>query len=112
MKSKKILFIYTTIDSESKGKSMIRSLLDERLIGCGLTAKADSQYHWLGEITTDNEWVIWLKTILPLKDTAIKRLTQLHPYEIPCILHTTMKANTDYLTWLKQQVDRPVDGDI
>ncbi|GAA5220523.1 divalent-cation tolerance protein CutA [Membranihabitans marinus] len=105
MKANTILIIYTTIDRQSTGQELIRTLLNERIIGCGLTTQANSQYHWMGDIISDKEWVLWMKTILPLKEKAIDRLGELHPYDIPCILNYTVEANSSYVEWLEQQVE-------
>ncbi len=97
-----ILFI-TTFSDEEQAAAVIRQLLEERLIACGtMMPKAKSIYSWQGTIEENNEVVVFIKTTLSLQAVCMKRLQELHPYEVPEILGFSPNiANESYAAWIK-----------
>lgn len=96
--------IYSTIDSEDQGKSIIETLLEEGMIGCGVTSKAESLYWWDGQIEHAGEFILLIKTLPDIKEAVMNRLAALHPYEVPCILSYTMESHSAYFQWMQSQI--------
>jgi periplasmic divalent cation tolerance protein len=83
------------------------SAIADRIVGERLAAAAnihapiDSCYHWKGRIGRASEVPLVLKTRRSLFESLAARITELHPYDTPCILGIEVTlVNQTYLTWL------------
>lgn len=95
-----IISIYITCPDEVTAATIARTLITEKLIACGNILPVRSIYPWQGEIIDDNENILIAKTLKVKSSELIKRVEELHPYEIPCIITSEVNANTDYANWL------------
>ena len=58
-----IRLLLTTLASDTEAKTLVRQLLEERLIACGtLISSAQSLYWWQGKIEESAEVILLLKT--------------------------------------------------
>lgn len=82
---------------------LVRTLLEERLIGCAnIIPGVRSMYWWEGAIQDDTEVVLLIETPTERLDAAIARLGELHPYEVPKIVALDPAAvNAPYVAWLR-----------
>lgn len=92
-----------------EAEELARRLLDERLIACAnLLPAAKSIYRWEGKTETTEETVLVMKTDARLTRKLIKRLRDLHSYEVPEILLLTVKdGNPRYLRWVRAETIGP-----
>ena len=95
----------TTVASADEAVSLIRTLLDRRLVACGtLLPGARSLYRWEGKVADEQEVVVLLKTRsarLELLETA---LTEVHPYKLPELLALPVAGGLEkYLEWLNDE---------
>ena len=95
-----MILIYVTHPTEEHAVSILKTLVDEKLVACGNIYPIRSIYPWEGEIVNENEYVSILKSIPKLKDSIIKRITELHEYKIPCIITFNIEANPVYKNWI------------
>ena len=88
-----------------EAETVVRSLLDERLVACGnVLPGAVSLYRWQGEVHRDNEAVVILKTLRRLVPRVLERAQALHPYEVPELLvQEVVDGNRAYLQWVQQE---------
>ncbi len=71
---------------------------------------AQSTYRWQGEVTTDAELQLLVKTTASRVDDAIARIVELHPYELPeCIAVETRAGLPAYLDWIRAQTREDTD---
>jgi periplasmic divalent cation tolerance protein len=94
--------VLTTVATQDEAVTLVRALLDRRLIACGtLLPTARSLYRWQGKIADESEVVLMLKTRaarLPLLETAF---AELHPYKVPELLALPVSAGAEkYLGWI------------
>lgn len=77
-------------------------LIDEGLVACAnILPLMRSLYRWRGERFDELEVGVLFKTDAALLDAAIKRLTDLHPYDTPAILGwKTDAASPSTVNWL------------
>lgn len=79
-----------------------RMLLEENLIACAnLIPGVQSLYRWKGELCNDRETVLVMK--VPEKNIAklLKRLKELHSYEVPEFLVLGVDAGSnEYVKWV------------
>lgn len=99
--------IFTTAPAK-EGPAIVKTLLNNRLIGCGnLLEGARSLYWWDGAIQDDKETVIFMETTEELSDAALEMLYQIHPYDVPkIVLLNPEKVNPSYLEWLNSETQK------
>lgn len=95
-----LLVYYTTYPDKETAQKITRSLLEIRLIACANIYTIDSMYRWKGEIVEEQEWVAILKSPAHLKEKLINAINEIHPYDVPCIVHWSAEANAEYLKWV------------
>lgn len=96
--------IYVTHPNSAQATSLCDTLLSERLIACSVLLPAESSYWWNGNIERSQEVVSILKT-LPDKWESVKaRISELHSYDVPCILKFDVEANEAYAAWVQSEV--------
>lgn len=99
------LFYITCPDSEHAQK-IARQLLSEKLIACAnILPQMQSLYWWKEQIESSTEAVLLIKTQFSeniSRDLLFKRIKDLHPYEVPCIMEIQIgDVNDAYLNWIQ-----------
>ncbi|MBE9039462.1 divalent-cation tolerance protein CutA [Oscillatoriales cyanobacterium LEGE 11467] len=93
--------VLVTASSEEEAKTIARSLVEEKLAACATLTPVRSIYSWNGEINSDSEWQLVIKTNLALFWELESRVKQLHSYDVPEIIATEIVAgSTPYLDWI------------
>ncbi len=99
-----ITIIYTPFPSKEVASEVIKVLIAEKLIACGNIIFSESNYMWLDQLTSEDEYIGIMKT-LPKKSVSLKeRLSSLHPYDVPAILSWQVDANEDYYKWIESMI--------
>lgn len=96
------ILLYITVPSALEANSIVRQLLEERLIACAnVMAGATSHYRWQGKIEQAEEAVVFAKTTPALAERVIARVKSLHSYECPCIVTLPiMQGYSPFLDWI------------
>lgn len=100
----KIVLFYVPFPSEEAASETIKVLLSEKLIACGNIVASSSMYGWMGDITSENEWIAIMKTTIFMVEEVENRIKSVHSYDIPAIIHWEVKCNESYGTWVFQQI--------
>jgi len=98
-----VAVIYTTINEMKAARRIAQTLTEERLVACvNIIPNVESVYRWKGKIENSNEIVLIAKTIDQNVKKTIKRIKQLHKYDIPDIIVLPiidgLKDYLDYIT--------------
>lgn len=95
----------TVPDAETSGR-LARSLVSDGLAACVHSLPAGvSTYRWQGELHTDREITLLIKTVREHGDEVAQRVHDEHPYELPELLQVPICGGSDaYLDWVRQQV--------
>lgn len=98
-----VRIVLTTAGSREEAERIGRALVEERLAGCATSLPGvQSIYHWRGEIETDSETLLLLKTEIGKLDALHTRLLALHSYETPEFLVLSVEAASQgYREWLR-----------
>ena len=106
MESTGTYLVYCTVGAEEKAKEIGRQLVTERLAACvNIVPGLFSIYRWKGEVETDEEVLLLLKTTAHRFGALEKRLRELHPYETPEIIATEIREGSKaYLDWIGDSV--------
>jgi len=101
-----ISLIYVTCPNEESAVQIAESLLKDRLVACGnLVPAMKSIYHWEGELKHETETLLILKTIAPLISRIQRKIAEIHPYEVPCIIEwQSSSINSEYRDWILDQL--------
>ena len=99
--------VYITTSGVLESKKIARKLLEEKLVACiNIIPTIESIYLWKGTIEEDSESIMFVKTKTELVGKVIKRIEQLHSYEIPCILEIHVNSGSNnYLKWMESELE-------
>jgi periplasmic divalent cation tolerance protein len=100
------LVVLTTFGSEEDARTLVRALVEARLVACGtLLGGGRSIYRWEGEITEEPEVVVLLKTDVSKWEALAAAVRERHPYDVPELLALPVDRGLDlYLSWLASEV--------
>lgn len=104
-----VVVALTTAPDVGTATAIANRLLEERLIACAnVLPGATSIYRWDGEVRAESEVVVVLKSVAGAGDRLTRRVTELHPYDVPevLLLDTTGGAE-EYLEWVRGEVSTP-----
>lgn len=96
------IVILCTVPSVEVGEALGRGLVEARLAACvNVVPGLSSIYRWEGEIRTDREAQLLIKTRRSLLDRASEHLRASHPYDVPEILALPVAGGSEaYLRWI------------
>ena len=104
--SMKYRSIYITAKDEAEACRIGRALVKEKLAACVNYFPIKSIYRWEGEIEEAAEAAMIAKTREELVESLIRRVKELHSYEVPCVVSWIIeKGNPDYLAWIKESTE-------
>jgi periplasmic divalent cation tolerance protein len=102
-----IVVVTTTLPIEwtTEQITMLKTkLISQQLAACVQSEKINSTYSWQGEIVSEDEWRLTMKTTSNRQESLISTLVEAHPYDVPQIVHRIEQSNSEYSDWVKQQV--------
>jgi periplasmic divalent cation tolerance protein len=84
-------------------------LLSESLIACAnIVPGATSIYRWEGEIRSESEVLVILKSVAGARRELGRRVAELHPYDVPEVLFLEATGGAEsYLDWVRAEVRTP-----
>ncbi len=102
------LVVLVTVPSQDVGKDLARMLLSEKLAACvNIVPSIVSLYTWEGELCTDDEALLMIKTTEAALQELISAVSGDHPYDVPEIIAVPITAgSTEYLSWIGEVVTR------
>lgn len=82
-----VAVVYSTIDNIQDARKIAHVLVEEQIAACvNIIPSIESVYKWKGKVEIDNEVVILAKTVDENVKKTIRRIKELHSYEIPDII--------------------------
>jgi periplasmic divalent cation tolerance protein len=104
---REVALVYTIVPSKQWAGKLSKLLLQKRLTGCVVTFPARSTYHWKGKVVNEKEYIILTKTAKRSVKKLIATVSKIHPYEVPCIIELSARANDTYVRWLERELKHP-----
>ena len=104
------VLVLSTLPSPNPAPSRLaRTLVEERLAACGhVIGPIRSVYRWEGAVHDEPEARVALHTRRSLVPAVVARTTELHPYDIPCVIAMSLKdGNPEYLRWIVDETREP-----
>jgi periplasmic divalent cation tolerance protein len=96
--------VYISSRDMDEARRIARALVGERLVACANCWPITSVFRWEGALEEGAEAAMICKTRTDLVPEVIKRVKELHSYEVPCI--TSWKIDegwTGYLDWVRRE---------
>jgi uncharacterized protein involved in tolerance to divalent cations len=96
--------VWTTISTTADGRALASTLVGERLVACvNVLPQMESVYRWQGEVESDQERQLIMKTTAARVPELQARLRQLHDYDLPEFLVLPVVGGSDaYLNWIRE----------
>ena len=85
-------------------QDLARAVVEARVCACAnIIPTVKSIYHWKGEIVTDNEALLVMKTRADLSSSLEEVVKKVHPYEVPeFVVLRVEEGAKDYLEWIAE----------
>lgn len=101
-----INLIYITTEDKEEAKRVAAPLIEEGLAACAnILPGMNSVFYWEGEVQSEEECVLIVKTDESMNAKVMERVRELHSYDCPCMLALPVKeGNEDFVGWIKEQV--------
>jgi periplasmic divalent cation tolerance protein len=98
-----VLLCYCTCPDAASAQAIAAALVGERLAACvNRLPGVASTYRWQGEIVTDSEELLLIKTTAARFEALQARLLALHPYELPELVAVPVeRGHATYLDWVR-----------
>ena len=98
-------FVYITCKDAEEARKIGRDLVEKRLAACtNILDGMTSFYWWEGEVQDDRETVLIAKTRADLMEDIVKRIGEIHSYDVPCVVGLPIaEGNPAYLDWVRSE---------
>ena len=96
--------VWTTVGRTANCGEMASILVNERLAACvNVLAEMESIYRWKGQVESDCERQLVMKTTAERVPALRDRVLELHDYEVPEFIVTPIIGGSEaYLDWIRQ----------
>lgn len=103
--TEQVLIALSTCPSQDIAQKIAQSLVEKHLVACvNIVPNVQSVYRWQGEVQSDNEVLMVMKTTRYQFDALQNSLTELHPYELPELIGVSVSAGLNaYLEWVQKE---------
>lgn len=99
-------FVLVTASSREEAEKIAKGLIEAKLAACVSFTSIHSVYTWNGEVCSEDEWQLIIKTDLEKFEPLAEKIKTLHSYEVPEIIALPIiKGSTAYLNWISEQVN-------
>jgi periplasmic divalent cation tolerance protein len=104
---KEYIVVLVTAPSKDVGRDVALALLEQKLAACvNVVPSIASLYTWEGELRSDEEVLLVIKTVAAAFDALTAAVRAVHPYEVPEIIALSIVAGSqDYLDWIDEVVE-------
>lgn len=107
------ILVYMTARDHRQARRIGSTLIRERLAACvNILGATTSLYRWEGVVRQDREIALLAKTTRPRWKALLKRVKELHPYDVPCVVALPIRdGNPEFLCWLAAETT-PLRGTV
>lgn len=103
-KQTQIELVYMTAPTKIEARAIAHALVASKLAACvNIFEEVEALYNWEGEVKTEKEFVMLVKTGVGLSKKITEFVKKEHSYECPCImvLHPA-DGDKDFFKWITQ----------
>jgi periplasmic divalent cation tolerance protein len=94
--------VSSTTGSEDSARELAAKAVAAKLGACAqIVGPITSVYRWEGQVQTDTEWRVEVKTAVDRIEPLVELIKANHGYDVPEIIVTPIEGGSrDYLTWV------------
>ena len=98
-------FIYITCKDKEEALQVGKAVVNARLAACAnILPGMESIYWWQGELVSDQEVVLVLKSTQSHVPGIVAKVKEVHSYSVPCIVALPiLDGHPEYLQWIAQE---------
>ena len=97
------VLVLTTVGTKQFANDLARSMVNARLAACVQMHAVESVYRWKGEVCSEPEWALAIKTTEGRYAELEEFIRANHSYEKPEIVRLAIAGGSrEYLAWLSQ----------
>ncbi|MDT7042033.1 divalent-cation tolerance protein CutA [Candidatus Nitronereus thalassa] len=102
------IVVFVTTSSEEEAAALAKLLVAQHLVACvNVLPKVKSFFQWEGKISEEEEYLMILKTRMPLFNTLKKAITAQHSYDVPEIIALPIvQGSESYLSWIQDMTNK------
>jgi len=99
--------VFITVPDQKSAEDIARELVESKLAACvNIIPGLKSFYEWNGELQSDSEVLLIVKTQQQLFNRVRDKVVSLHCYELPEIIAINLSDGLKgYLDWIVAQTD-------
>ena len=96
------VIVASTTDSEDAARALAAGVIEAKLGACAqIVGPITSVYRWEGEVQTEQEWRVEIKTATDRVAALTEHIKANHSYDVPEIIATPITGGSaEYLSWL------------
>jgi periplasmic divalent cation tolerance protein len=97
--------VASTTDSEEAAGALAAGVIEAKLGACAqVVGPITSVYRWAGEVQTEQEWRVEIKTAADRVAALTEHIKANHSYDVPEIIAIPITGGSaEYLSWLVDQ---------
>lgn len=101
-----IAVVLTATGSESEASEIAKTLVERQLAACvNVVSGVASTYRWKGDVATEDEWLLVIKTRTDRFEEVRAAIRELHSYELPeVVLIEASRVDPAYRAWIDESV--------
>jgi periplasmic divalent cation tolerance protein len=101
-----IILVFCTVSTEKEAVDIAETLVQREEAACvNVVPMVRSIYRWKGQVLTEAEQLMIIKTTQPLLEDVKKTVKELHSYELPEIVAVTVSdGDRNALSWIASVV--------
>jgi periplasmic divalent cation tolerance protein len=105
--AKEPLIVFTNLPDRATALELARKLVEQRVAACvNVLGEISSVYRWKGEVTSEKEVAILIKTTSVRFDELATAIKSMHPYELPEIIAVPVAYGLPaYLDWVAAETE-------
>ena len=97
--------VITTCADKASAKQLANIIVQQRLAACAQLIPIESVYVWEGEVCSEDETILLIKTKTALFDKLSAAIIENHSYEVPEIIKLPITGgHPDYLSWIDETI--------
>jgi periplasmic divalent cation tolerance protein len=99
------ILVLTTVGTKQFAADLAQSIVAARLAACVQIQAVQSVYRWQGEVRSEPEWQLAIKTTTDRYADLEGHIRANHSYELPEIVCLPMTGGSpEYLAWIRESV--------
>ena len=96
--------VTVTCGSAEEASRIAEAVVERRLAACAQSWPVSSCYRWLGEVVTEGEHLLMMKSLDVRFEELAGAIQELHSYELPAIVMIPLEGHgPGYLDWLVEE---------